>query len=48
VLTQLFFKDIVSLKKCIMSEGCWFFTLKVMQPVSRIRDFPYKGFFPNS
>ena len=27
-----------------MSEGCWFFTLKMMKPASGNSDFPLKGF----
>ena len=29
-----------------MSEGCWFFTLKVIKPAYRNRDFPIRWFQP--
>ena len=35
-----FLLDFVSLKKRIMSEGFWFFTLKMIKPASRNRYFP--------
>ena len=37
-LTQLFFLDLVSPKKCIMSDRCWFFTLKMVNQESGSRD----------
>ena len=37
-----FLYGFVSLKKRIILEGCWFFTLKFMNPVSRNRDYSAK------
>ena len=37
-----FLLDFVPLKKHIMSEECWFFTLRMRKPASRNRDLPYR------
>ena len=46
VLSQLFLWGFVSLKKRIMSEGFWFFTLKMIKPASRNCNFSLRGFQP--
>ena len=37
-----FLLDFVSLKKRIMSEECWFFTLEMTPQALGTRDFPYR------
>ena len=37
-----------SLKKCIMPEGCWFITFKMVKPASGNSDFPLKGSQPSN
>ena len=47
VLIQLFFQNFVSVKKLIMSEGCWIFILKMIKPASRNRNFSLRGSQPS-
>ena len=46
VFFMIFFSDFVTPQKCIMSEGCWSFTLKMAVQNLGNRDFAFRWFQP--